>query len=62
MHDYNEYVDYKHNFEVIHEDKWYFNIDYRQRGVGSCACGPDLEAKDKIIEKHIEYGFDIIID
>lgn len=62
VHDYNEYVDYKHNFEVIHEDKWYFNIDYRQRGVGSCACGPDLEAKDKIIEKHIEYGFDIIID
>lgn len=62
VQDFDEYVDFKHNFEIVHEDKWYFNVDYRQRGVGSAACGPDLCDKYKITEKHIEYGFDIIID
>ena len=62
IRDYDERIDYKHRFEVLHEDKWYFNVDYRQCGVGSAACGPKLEQRYKITEKHIEFAFDISVD
>ena len=62
LHDYDERVDFRHRYEVVHEDKWYFNIDYRQCGVGSAACGPKLGQQYKITEKHIEFEFDVSVD
>ena len=62
LHDYDERVDFRHRYEVVHEDQWYFNIDYRQCGVGSAACGPKLGQQYKITEKHIEFEFDVSVD
>lgn len=60
VRDYDEYTDFKHNFEIVHENKLYLNVDYKQRGIGSGSCGPRLDKRYEISEKHIEYDFTII--
>ena len=60
IRDWDEHLDFKHNFEIVHEDKWYLNIDYKQRGIGSASCGPKLDEKYEIKEKHIEFSFTLI--
>ena len=32
-------------------------IDYKNSGVGSASCGPELEEKYRVSERHIEFGF-----
>ena len=51
-------------WEAMHTDEigdsyaTHVRIDYRNSGVGSSSCGPDLEPEHKLLEKDIEFTFD----
>ena len=47
----------EHNFELIEEDLTYLNIDYKQSGIGSNSCGPDLDEKYRFNEEEFSYNF-----
>ena len=52
-----ELTNKKHNYELQESDKTYLIIDYKQSGIGSNSCGPDLENKYRLDEKEINYKF-----
>lgn len=51
----------KHSFELPEAEKTVIHIDYRQSGVGSASCGPDLAEEHRLGEKNINWKFDFWI-
>lgn len=48
----------KHNYELIPERETTVIIDYRNAGIGSNSCGPELMPQYRISEKKINFEFD----
>ena len=46
-----------HNYELPESDKSVLCIDYRQNGIGSNSCGPELDEKYRFDEDEWEFGF-----
>lgn len=46
-----------HNYELPESDKSVLCIDYRQNGIGSNSCGPELDKKYRFDEDEWEFGF-----
>lgn len=46
-----------HNYELPESDKSILCIDYRQNGIGSNSCGPELDKKYRFDEDEWEFGF-----
>lgn len=49
----------KYTSELFKEKETYINIDYKQAGVGSGSCGPQLADEFRINEDHIDFSFRI---
>lgn len=47
----------KHNFELVKDKATNIRIDYKNSGIGSWSCGPELAQKYKLCEKDIHFGF-----
>ena len=54
---YDEYRLPKHDWEMEKTDNVYVNIDYRMSGIGSHSCGPKIDPKYTVSEKHISFDF-----
>ncbi|MCD8300384.1 MAG: DUF4981 domain-containing protein [Clostridiales bacterium] len=48
-----------HNWELIKSGQTILCIDYRQSGIGSGSCGPQLAGKYRLNAEHYSYGFHI---
>ena len=48
----------KHNYELVPERETTVIIDYRNAGIGSHSCGPELLPEYRISEKKINFEFD----
>lgn len=48
-----------HNYELPESGKSVLCIDYRQNGIGSNSCGPELDEKYRFDEDEWEFGFTI---
>lgn len=46
-----------HNYELPESNKAVLCIDYRQNGIGSNSCGPELDEKYRFDEDEWEFGF-----
>jgi beta-galactosidase len=46
-----------HTDEIIPAGKTIARIDYKGSGIGSNSCGPALDPKYRLDEKHIEFAF-----
>lgn len=46
-----------HNYELPESSKSVLCIDYRQNGIGSNSCGPELDEKYRFDENEWEFGF-----
>lgn len=46
-----------HNFLLHEEDSTYLIIDYKQSGIGSNSCGPDLAEEYRLNEEEFSYNF-----
>ena len=53
-----ELTEKKHYFE-LEENETTIRIDYKNSGIGSASCGPELEEKDRLSEKEIEFAFTV---
>ena len=51
----------RHSFELPKSEKTVIHIDYRQSGIGSASCGPDLAQEHRISEINIKWQFDFWI-
>jgi beta-galactosidase/beta-glucuronidase len=40
--------DARHTYDLVKQDTIYFNLDYKQHGLGSASCGPDVLEKYKL--------------
>ena len=49
----------KHTDELVSDGKTHLRIDYKNSGVGSGACGPELSKKYQLCEKEVEFAFTI---
>lgn len=47
----------KHNFELVRENIIYVCIDYKNSGVGSCSCGPDLSEQYQMNDSEFSFSF-----
>ena len=47
----------KHTDELVRDGKTHLRIDYRNSGIGSNSCGPQLEPEHRIDEKEIQFTF-----
>ena len=48
-----------HDYELTPDNKVYISIDYRQSGVGSNSCGPELAEKYRLNEKEFSFEFKV---
>lgn len=48
-----------HTDELPQRQATYLRFDYKNSGLGSGSCGPELERKYQLCEKHIEFQFQI---
>ena len=48
-----------HNYELPDSDKSVLCIDYRQNGIGSNSCGPELDEKYRFDENEWDFGFTV---
>lgn len=48
-----------HTDELVKSDVTYLRIDYKDSGIGSKSCGPELAEKYRLSEKEIHFGFTI---
>ena len=48
-----------HNYELEKSGHTIFCIDYRQSGIGSGSCGPQLAEKYRLNDTHYSYSFHI---
>ena len=53
----NQLTNTDHNFELNKEDLTYLIIDYKQSGIGSNSCGPDLPDEYRFNESEFSYNF-----
>ena len=53
----NQLTNTNHNFELNKEDLTYLIIDYKQSGIGSNSCGPDLPDEYRFNESEFSYNF-----
>ena len=51
-----------HSADLIRSGKVFVNVDYRNSGVGSNSCGPKLNEKYSITEKHISWDIVLILE
>lgn len=51
----------KHTDEIGDSNVTHVRIDYKNSGVGSSSCGPDLEPEYRLSEKNIAFKFDLNI-
>lgn len=49
-----------HNFELIESEYTVLNIDYKQQGMGSAACGPSLKPQYEFNEQQFSFEFDLV--
>ncbi len=47
----------EHAFELLESDSTEVLLCYKNRGIGTGSCGPLLQEKYQITDKHIEFGF-----
>ena len=52
-----ELTNKKHNFELVQDDATYLIIDYKQSGIGSNSCGPELDHKYRLNETAMKFNF-----
>lgn len=52
----------KHKEELVKNDYVTLRIDYKNSGLGSAACGPELAEKYRLAEKNIEFSYFISKD
>ena len=55
----NNILKAKHTDELVDSGKIYLHINYKSSGVGSNSCGPFLNEKYRLSEKHIEFNFSL---
>lgn len=48
-----------HTDELVKSDRTFVRIDYKDSGIGSKSCGPELLEKYRLDEKEIHFGFTI---
>ena len=48
-----------HDYELSPSAETYVNIDYKQSGIGSNSCGPELDPTYRLDEKHFEFSFTV---
>lgn len=48
-----------HDYELSPSEKTYINIDYKQSGIGSNSCGPELPAQLRLSEKQFDFVFTV---
>ena len=53
----NQLTNTSHNFDLNEEDLTYLIIDYKQSGIGSNSCGPDLPEEYRLNEEEFSYNF-----
>ena len=53
--------DTQHGAELRKDGKTYVRIDYKNSGLGSHSCGPDLLEKYRLSEKQIHFAFTLSI-
>ena len=46
-----------HNFELVEDDATYLIVDYKQSGIGSNSCGPELDHQYRLNEKDMKFNF-----
>ena len=51
----------KHTDEIGDSNVTHVRIDYKNSGVGSSSCGPDIEPEYRLSEKNIAFKFDLNI-
>lgn len=49
-----------HDFELVPLRQTCVNIDFRQNGIGSHSCGPELDKRFKLDEKEFDFSFRLI--
>ncbi len=54
-----ELTDKAHDYELVPSENTYVYIDYKQSGIGSNSCGPELAESLRFSEKSFEFDFDI---
>ncbi len=47
----------EHTDEIAEPDATHIRIDYKVSGIGSASCGPELDKKYRLDEKHISFTF-----
>lgn len=52
-----ELTNKRHNFELVQDDATYIIVDYKQSGIGSNSCGPELDYQYRLNEKDINFNF-----
>ncbi|MBE6644462.1 MAG: DUF4981 domain-containing protein [Ruminococcaceae bacterium] len=50
-------TEFKHDFELVPEAETTVIIDYRNAGIGSNSCGPELDEEYRITEKEFNFSF-----
>ncbi|MCQ2755151.1 MAG: beta-galactosidase, partial [bacterium] len=54
---YEELTEAKHDFELKKSGYTVLSVDYKQNGVGSNSCGPELLEKYKFNDSHFDFSF-----
>ena len=49
----------KHHYELVPSKETFVNIDYKQSGIGSNSCGPELDKQWQLDEKHFTFEIKI---
>lgn len=55
-----ELTEKKHHFELEKSDCTVLCLDYKQNGIASCSCGPDLVGKYRFDEREFGFGVRLI--
>ena len=50
----------RHDYELIPAKETFFNIDYKQSGIGSNSCGPALDEKWQLKEKKFAFTLHLV--
>ena len=49
----------EHTDELVSDGMTHLRVDYKDSGIGSNSCGPDLEEKYRLSEKQIHFAFSV---
>ena len=55
-----ELTEKKHNYELCPSGNTVLCLDYKQNGIGSNSCGPDLKEKYRFTEKEFRFEMTLI--